>query len=553
MKSYLPVTWRPVGGINADRAPVALESEEVSESTNWLFERGVARVRPHLLLDQVWAFNGMVFARSFLIDRGGTFFQEPYVVFERSAGVFKWNPYDGTPLAELTGSGFSIGSGEHANISSVNDSIMLGNNAAGMVYWTIGASAYSIQTDAKYRYFTGLNSRAVGAFRIEGGNQDPREIGWSVAGDITDWTSAGAGSTSLSDLQDSVSGLRTVGNTVVILRNDGYSYGRQTGNSTPAFRFETPVRKGIGFPYPTTIEEYNNSIYGVGREDVFEFTLEKGMRPIGTKIRSMLMRHLAAGISYRGVIVRGDRGAFPGTTQSTEDSQFVPRLRYHLVPVGSPHDFGGIEGLGFAATRNRAPHFSYDVEAGTWAVHTYNFLDQSQGTLSPMKVAYEGVSGPAPSAHQSTKLSFLMSDVGDQYDWTENHNSVDEEPARLRSKVIKIGDGQSEYRTHNMLVTWALEGDYTAFDIKQLPKVEVTVRAKSRYAPREETRQIDLALLASGDPEEWYNSWFTMQITGNLFELFVEVPAPVRIAIESITLYVSEGGTTRAGVTRATD
>jgi len=489
----------------------------------------------------VWALNGVVFAKSHIIDRGATYPQEPYVVFVRPSSLYKWNPYDGTPLQEVTGAGVSFTTTPAFNMTLINGQVVVGNHVAGMIHWAIGGTTYTIETDAQYRYFTGLNSRVVGAFRIEGGNQDPREIGWSVAGDITDWTSAGAGAATLSDLADSISGLKTVDNRVVVLRNEGYSFGSQTGQSTPAFRFETPIRKGIGFPYPQTIEEYNNSIFGVGREDVYELTLSKGFMPIGTKIRRLLMPHLARGISYQGLIVRGDRGALPGATQSSADSDFVPRLRYHLVPTAFAED------IAFDATYAQAPHFSYDLGEGTWAVHTYNFPDR-------VPTVYEGVSAPAPGAHQSTKLSFLQRNIGDQYDWCEDLNNAGEEPATLRSKVIKIGDGQADFRLHNLLVTWALEGDYTQFNIRQLPKVEVAVRCKSRYTTRYEKRDIDFALLAQGgSPDDWFNSWFSMQLRGNLFEVTVTVPAPVRMAIEVITLYVSEGGQTQAGVSRDTD
>lgn len=541
MKTYLPVAIRPIGGINADRAPVALETYESPLSTNILFEAGVARVRPHLLLDSVWALSSVRFAKSFIIDKGATYSQEPYVVFVRPTSLYKWNPYDGTPLQEVTGAGVSFSAVPAFNATLINGNVVVGNRVAGMTYWALGSTTYSTQTDALYRYFTGINSRVVGAFRIEGGNQDPRELGWSVAGDITDWTSDGAGAATLSDLADSITGLRTVDNRVVILRNEGYSFGTQTGQSTPAFRFETPIRKGIGFPYPQSIEEYNNSIFGIGRDDVYELTLSRGPQPIGTKIRKLLMPHLARGISYQGLIVRGDRGARPGQTQSSADSDFVPRTRYHLIPTSFAED------ITFDATYAQAPHFSYDFGEGTWAIHTYNFPDR-------VSTAYEGVTAGAPGAQQSTKLSFLQRDIGDQYDWTEDHNSASEEPAILRSKVIKVGDGQTAFRVHNMLVTWALEGDYTQFNTEDLPTVEVAIYCKSRYQTRVERREIDFAKLAKeGSPDEWYNSWFSMQLSGNLFQVVMTIPAPIRMAIESITFYVSEAGQTVAGVTRDTD
>lgn len=541
MKTYLPVEWRPVGGINADRAPVALESYESPLATNWLFEQGVARVRPHLVLDRVWALNAVSYAKSFILDRGATYTQEPYAVFLRGSSIYKWNPYDGTPLEEVTGAGVSLVGIPANNVIVINGQVVVGNHATGMVHWTVGGTTYTVEADAKYRYFTGLNSRVIGAFRIEGGNQDPREIGWSVAGDITDWSGDGSGATTLSDLADSVSGLRTVDNRVVILRSDGYSFGSQTGQSTPAFRFETPIRRGVGFPYPSTIDEYNNSIFGVGRDDVYELTLSKGPAPIGTKIRRLLMPYLAKGIAYHGVIVRGDRGALPGVTQTTSESAFKPRLRYHLVPTLKALSSGA-----FTFSADDAPHFSYDINEGTWGVHTYNFPNK-------LSAAYEGITAPAPGGHQSTKLSFLQADIGDQYDWAEDFNSSNEEPAVLHSKVIKIGDGQVSFRVHNMLVSWALEGDYTQLDVRKLPKVEINVRCKSRYKLREQRRELDLALLADGHAGEWYNSWFSMELRGNLFEITVTVPAPVRIALEVITLYVSEGGQLQAGITRDTD
>jgi len=413
----------------------------------------VAVTRPGLTPSTLTGFTGNI-AYADSKPYGAT----PYTVLLSSNGkVYK---LVGTACTELTGVTTSFGSAAYHNVEVVNGVLLIANDTGGLIRWNPSGTTLTQLTTAKYRYVTSHLSRAVAAYDTNASALlGPRTVGWSIAGDETDWAGAGSGSTCLSDAVDDITGLGVCHNVLVILRRKGKHLGYATGVSSPAFRFENHTRSGIGCYYPGTASFDANTAFYVGIDDVYAFDLTTEA-PIGQNIRRELLASLRAGCSYRGFISRV--------------SEAEPRARYHLVCTsGQPP----------------VPHYSYDIQSEAWSRHTYKDY-QIQGGWQLISSASSEVvalhSGATPLQWSATA-------------------SLDT-PAYVRSGVITVGSLGAEMALTRSLIRYC---ERTAGQL--LLTVENGRESKVTLVP-----------LMNEDTYKWRRVWADLRLTGQDFVVSLE-------------------------------
>lgn len=540
--------WTPYR-LDGEAAPIALDGTACTEARNFLFERGVARTRPFLRQrypELLQADYKVDFAKAFLLNQGNR-----YAMYITDGGelhrLASTESATSHSAAEITGAGTSFGDRLFHNIAVWAGIVLVGNNVGGILQHTpLSSTTYSIISDAKYRYVTTSFNRAVAAYDITSGSNNPRSIGWSTTTDVSDWTSAGSGSTELTDIPDDITGLVNINNVIVVARTYGWSLGRVTGsNTTGPFRWEIMVREGSGCAWPSTLAHYNNLIFCVGHDDVYTFDLSRGPQPIGRNIRRELIHSIYSGARYRGVITRGDyRWNGDSFLEVDASATPIPRLRYHLVPI---------------VPAEGARHYSYDLEEQTWATHTYS---------TPIRDAFEYVQWP--QKHPIFSLVFFddnnVSVLGNydtplMYQWFDgqtrkdnlvtfwNENLQAEPDATLASPVFLLnGSAERDYDITDLYVTWALEGREGSYDrnADDFPPVTLTASFQQDHKKVQATKQLDLGGKVDARRDEWNRTKFPMRLSGNLLSLRLTVPNGIKIAIKQIEVHGEDSAQSRA-------
>lgn len=525
--------WTPQM-LDTELSEVAQDATSCTQALNFLFERGVARTRPHARRRfSEWNTGAKVdFAKSFLLNQGNR-----YTLYIDGAGAVRrlasTDSATSHNAAEITGAGTTFGDRLYHNIAVWAGLVLIGNNTGGLLVHTpLSSTTYSVVSDAKYRYVTTSFNRAIGAYDITSGSNNPREIGWSTTTDVTDWTGTGAGSTELTDIPDDITGLVNMNNVVVVARSMGWTLGYVTGsNTTGPFRWQLMVRDGSGCAWPSTLATYNNVIYCVGHDDVYTFDISRGPSPIGGPIREPLMRSISNGARYRGFITRGDFVYEPLTNRT-----FLPRLRYHLVPI---------------ETTEGARHYAFDVKDGRWSAHNYS---------TSIRDGFELVQDP--QRHPIFSTSFVSdSTTPEWFQWWEGQvgasnlmaqqvagwpvDLVDRD-ALLRSPTFLLnGSAERDYDIDRLMVVWAMEGDASP-EIKDFPLVKLVATLQQDYKQVEHEQSLDLASKIDARKGEWNRSFFNLRLCGNLLRLQLTVPAGIKLAIRQIEIHGKDSAVARA-------
>lgn len=336
----VPVTFPFGGGINAEDPALDLANGQVSDSLNFLHERGVAVSRPGLVEYRFEPYGGPSFntglvAKSF---EGSSF----YTALVTGVSLYSLDS-DLVPTVltgpVISGAFFTAG---FPTIDLINGYIIISGSSDGLVKWDPSGTVYTVNSGAKWQYVVGFGSRAVGAYSLAGSSAllDPRTVGWSLSGDIDTWTGAGSDTTYLSESTGFITGLAALQNMVVVGRTDGLTLGTESGVSNPAFNWQSWSKNASGCRYSGTWAYDNEAVYFVGLNDVHRFNGAQ-MENIGREIRNRLMGYYRDGARFRGFL-----------SSSVGDRK---RKHYHLVPYAS----------------YETPHFVYDVEEGRWTEHSY--------------------------------------------------------------------------------------------------------------------------------------------------------------------------------------
>lgn len=473
--------YRPVGGLNKEDPAILIGENEVQDAQNFLFERGVAQLRPGVATKSPVTTDSIFYGRSF--DFTSSF---KTVVLTTGNKVFSLN--GSFAATELTGITPAFATA-YGSMEVVNGVVLIGNNTAGLIRWDPVGTTITATAGAPYRYITGHLSRAVAAYKLGGADTllDPRTVAWSEAGDETNWNVAtfGVGTNVLADVSDEITGIGMARNVVVVARSTGFHLGQPTGKSEPAFNWSLHSKNAVGVVHPETFCVYGTLCFFVSRHDVHTFDLV-GIEPIGRPIRGELLGYLANGIAYRGFI--------------SESYGIHVRAAYHLVPV---------------ATTTTLPHFVYDLEERKWSRHVYGL--GLRGGWYQLLAAKN--SAPVLSLFDSASLRLWDEDV------------VCDTAGSIDGRIITIGSLTDDYKILRVL-----------FCYKAPAAVTVTIKLYVDQSGTEKTQEETRTLTGNS---KWRREWFDIQVTGNLLWAKVSVGSGSQIEVREITADITTGGETR--------
>jgi len=527
------ITWTPANGLNVEDPAILVRPDQCVEARNMLFERGVARTRPHAVRDTYgfWPDPSAAkfrFARGMLVGA-----DSPNSVVILSDGTLAKGP-QAQALSQSGGGTLALGDSEFDNINVVNGVFVIGNNGSvgtnGMVRHDPATSDFTIVAGAQFRYYASLYSRALGAYKGTGSLETAHTVGWSIAGDETDWSGSGSGETVLAETPDEITGVRTVQNVVAVARSMGWTLGFATGDGLQPIRWETLVRHGRqGCPYPSTIADDGNELLWCGHDNVYHMDMNWSPRAIGGPIRRELLFWLARGVLFRGYTARMDFGPAGTVGGAQELSSPAPRLRYHLVPI----------------SRAGVPHYSFDVDARTWSRHFYSY------PLLGGCEAFNLTSTSVQTAVTWCNLLFLDEATPDVLRWGDGASGagvVADEGAFLRSGVFVVGDATHEYKVQRAHIVWARDGSHGVGDIDPAG-VLMTVRCKQQQRwVEQQYKPLDAYQVAEGS-EDWQATFIDTdgKPVGQLFQIALEIPPGFPLMIARIELLLSDAGEMKAG------
>lgn len=525
------IVWAPVNGINMEDPHIRVRPDQCTEALNMLFERNICRTRPYTqrITYGFWpnpSTNKFRFGRGMLVGA-----DNPNSVVILSNGTLAKGP-QAQALSQDGAGTLALGDPEFDNITVVNGVFAIGNNAFnGMVRHDPATDLFSIVPSTPFRYYTGLYSRAIGAY-----SNIPNQVGWSVAGDETDWSGAGSGTSVLAETTDEITGARTVQNILVILRSMGLTLGFPTGQGTAPIRFETVIRAGRqGCPYPSTVADDGNTLFYVGHDNVYRVDMNWDPAPIGKEIRRELLFWLARGVLFRGFTTRMDYGLPSGGAfflAANEMVDPVARLRYHLVPIQRP----GV------------PHYSFDMESNTWSRHTYTL---------PLLGGLEGFNRSGSTAGVSAvswcTLLLLDEATPDVLRWAENstgQGEIADNGSSISSGVFVVGEPDMEYTCNRAFITWALDAFHGTSEANP-PAFEMRIECKQQQRPVAQASDVSLYQVseAYGD---WQGTWVDFKVTGQFFKIRLTIPPHLKIQIAQVTLFLAEGQQTKSANFRQT-
>lgn len=521
------ITWTPVNGINMDDPAIRVRPDQCVEARNMLFERGVTRTRPYAVRDAYtfWpdpSTNKFRFARGMLVTS-----DNPNSVGILSSGTLFKGP-QAQALSQSGGGTLALGDPEYDNITTLNALFVIGNNSGnGMIRHDPSTSDFTIVSNSGFRYFTGLYARAIGGYSTL-----PNQVGWSVAGDETDWTGAGSGTTVLAETTDEITGMKTIQNVIIVIRSMGFTAGFPTGDPFGPIRWETVIRHGRqGCPYPSTVADDGNELFWHGQDDIYRMDMNLMPSPIGNQVRRETLYWLARGVLFRGFTTRMDYGVPSGGQAfiaSNELSDPKPRLRYHLVPI----------------SRTGVPHYCYDVEARTWSRHVYAL---------PLLGGCEGFNLATTTANSAVSWNTMLlidtatRDVLRWGDGASGSGEVADQGAYIKSGVFVVGDPTREYKCQRAYIVWARDGSHGVGE-PDPPGIILTVRCKQQQRYTEQQALLDAFQVAEGS-ENWQNTNIDLdgKPVGQMFQIALEIPPGFPIQIAEIGLLLSDAGPCKAG------
>lgn len=472
------IDYKPIGGINQEDPEIALREEEVRDARNFLFERGIALTRPGLT-SYTTASAGVKLVRSFNFNTVKT-------IAVIGNQIFSLDPV--TLAATQITNGLqqlSFGNAEHVSVDVVNGVVLIGGQTGGIVRWDPAGTTFSVVNTVGYRYVTGQISRAVAAYDVGGSALlGPRTVGWSRAGDETNWTGTfQAGTVTLADANDDITGIGNLRGTIVVARTGGFHLGHATGNSNPAFSWELHSKFAIGCKYPSTWTVYGTQAFFVGEEDVHTFNLV-AVEDIGRPIRRELLGYLRLGILYRGFVSQG--------------IGLNARDHYHLCPMTAT------EGL---------PHFLYDLEERKWSKHVYD------GYL-PVTGWYQKLAGNASAPA-------LMDASGAIRVWDEA--VACEAESKLYSKKFIIGRPEQDFQSQRGLMVYRAPADIENLEVVVTANVDTSVKSGV------------MGVALKGD-NFWRRAFMNHRIPGNLFTYDLTVPAGNALEINYLGFNMGKSG-----------
>lgn len=489
---FSPVVLSVGGGISAAVKENALPSGKVTDARNFLFQRGTALTRPGLSKETGSGYpTGVIYVQELYLHRSSTDLDKTSILVTDDDSIYQFDAM-GVPRTELTpvSTAAAFSDADLMNAASVNGLILIANNPGGMVRWDPAGTTYTIIPSSPYHFVTGHISRAVGAYEIGG---FAAKVGWSVTGDETDWISAGSGSAVLADIPDKVTGLKTVRNTIVLVRTSGFHLGYPTGTSDPAFRFEAFSQEGAGCPYPSTIAITDDFMAYCGADNVYMFDLSR-ISPIGDEIRDRLFPYLKNGVVFRGFFTREIPFSSVDLEYGGNDSNagYSTRLMFHLAAAGFPH-------------------FIYDFTEGSWSIHTYD-----DNTLSvPFSLGFPAFYGTD---------GFI-----NRWDLRERVETT----AYLTLPTLEIGDLDQNFRAGPIILRYRDQGVVESIIVNSICKGDEGKMVEDTVNTSIGTAEAD---------GRFMRTKFLTNLVGNGFETTIEVPENKSLILDAVMIKIQQAG-----------
>ncbi len=530
------VTQLFTGGMNKDIDPAAIDLsmkdqvvDTVADSQNMVFERGLIQSRLGLSAipgppsnlpsnANLRAVKWLPFAPHSLKSQ---FYAKGAFAVTDAPKLYSLNGSIGTgnilTPTEITGPGFTQSSGYYCDHTLANGVVLLAGNSAGLVRWDPVATVYTILAASPYQYVAGHLARAVAAYDLGLGSTGyAQTVAWSVQGDETKWnpaTDIGAGKAVLTDVSDSITGLKVAKGVVVVARAYGFHLGIPTGQFPAVYDWRKVDDISVGCMHPASLTVYKNTLFfmsecGVHMYDMVDVTdIGEG---IYTEINTLIRQY---GLIARGFISTGYKPDFQPS--------------YNIVLDSSQSLTGTPEGL--------IPHYMYNLREKKWSRHFYvNAAHTSAWTplllgaeyvpngpvdqaAVPFTAVYQRVTGAAPVLQQWNLAQTLDTAAS----FTTGLLTLKDPTAdcQLERIMLVYNCAASAGITLTATVTYILNGTPGS-----------TSKTFTTYA-------------AGG----WDRRWFNLRVTGNQMSIKITFPigTPAPVKCKALILEYSDVGGVR--------
>jgi len=306
----------PFGGVQSELSPPQIERIGFRDAINFMFIRGVARVRPKFDYTAINAQPALVAIQDLSgTISGQTWFLGGYITPSGEAtGLEPWTQiYDfyaangsrrqvaatTTRVMYLTGLGWSPLTGtisstpsQPVNFAVVANTLLFSEGITKVQAWDgITSSFADVSANAvPAKYLVEFGGHLLAMNTLEGGSHAYQRIRWTAAGDPTDWTSANAGQVDLNNDLGPINGCLKLGRYVYIFQQKGLVQVSLTGNGLKPFFFDPISAKSKGLAVPRSLAA-NGELTGyyIGKDNIYrfdgQFSTPIGDMPIDTRIR----------------------------------------------------------------------------------------------------------------------------------------------------------------------------------------------------------------------------------------------------------------------------
>jgi hypothetical protein len=179
---------------------------------------------------------------------------------------------------------YSVPTGEKWWWATVDDIFCFGNGNVNVQKFEATSDTYASSLDTTYavkaRYGIEYANRLVIA--DYGSTRDPLSIRWSNEGDPETWTGTTAGTATMLESGDFITGLGKIGVMMVVYQREGMIIATRSGVSTAPINFSKP-RVGIGLLAPYSLIQAFGTNYFLSRNNFYKMVADQPV-PIGDDI-----------------------------------------------------------------------------------------------------------------------------------------------------------------------------------------------------------------------------------------------------------------------------
>jgi len=349
-----PITG-PFGGVQSELPLDQIEDYGFADSTNFLFRKGVAYVRPGFTALPAFPTpaNEPVLGIADFFTKNGVRVQ----VVMTQTRLLQWNPLTQT-WTNITGAGFTGSATQVFSWDVLNNKLLFSQGVDKVWLWdgiTVGYSQSSANAPAAF-YMAEIGLHLMALNTVEGGINFTQRYRWSGVGDPTDWTGFTAG------VNDN---LNNLGPGQGLLKLGQYGYGwhnwgivqiQPTGVGLAPFYFTAIANSNVGNFCPYSLNRFNRD--GVecaayaGFDNVYIFN-QSSVIPIGDMPLDGKRRIGARSRIYADLISGNPANAFGYVTQNIKGQifnaywLFIPGVRVWVYNFDennwTPFSYAGVQ------------------------------------------------------------------------------------------------------------------------------------------------------------------------------------------------------------------